>query len=273
MSSSTPTPATASFSLRRIGLDLRFRRVELESREWLNDRYVRVRLAGDELAGFDSPGADDHIRVFFPAPGAGPRTVDELRAAPSREYTPLAWSDTHLDIEFAIHTDAAGTPQGEGAAWAASAPLGSRAGVGGPRGSLVIDGAPEGWLLAGDETAVPAMRRYAAAMPHDASGRIIVEVADAAHELPIDAPAGVTVEQLHRGTAGGAPEGRALAARLDALGAGDRPAGDVFAFVAAEQQIVRPARALLAERWGLSPERFVAKGYWKRGEAEYHAPH
>ncbi|MFT3797267.1 siderophore-interacting protein [Microbacterium sp.] len=111
------------------------------------------------------------------------------------------------------------------------------------------------------------MRRFARLMDAEATGRILVEVAE--HELPVDAPAGVTVEQVHRGAA---PSGSALAARFDALGA-DRPAGDVLGFIAAEQAIVKPGRALLLERWGLPAEHTIIKGYWKRGEAEYHAPH
>jgi len=255
---------SASFRLERRPLDLRFRMTRLAARQWLTPGYVRVRLEGDDLRGFDSLGADDHIRVFFP--DSPPATVEELRAAPNREYTPLAWSsdDGWLDLEFAIH--------GEGVAtqWAATAEIGAVAGVGGPRGSMIITGRPDAWLLAGDETAVPAMRRFAHAMDADAVGRIFVEVPDAGHELPIEAPSGVTVEQVHRG---GDAAGAALARRLDALTADDRPTGAVFGFVAAEQGIVKPARALLQERWGLEPDSFVAKGYWKRGEDEYHAPH
>ena len=49
--------------------------------------------------------------------------------------------------------------------------------------------------------------RWARLMTADAVGRIVVEVADAAHELPIDAPPGVIVEQLHRdgSSAGSSP--------------------------------------------------------------------
>ena len=39
-----------------------------------------------------------------------------------------------------------------------------------------------------------------------------------------------------------------------------------------EMKIVKPGRALL-ERWGINTAQAVVKGYWKRGEAEYHAPH
>jgi len=260
--------STPSFRLERRSLELRFRSVELTRREWVTPSYVRVRLSGDDLRGFDSPGADDHIRVFFP--GSAPGSVEQLREAPSREYTPLAWDADAgwLDLEFAVHGGASGA--GVAAAWAASAPLGSPAGVGGPRGSLIVAGRPDGWFLAGDETAVPALRRFARSMDAGAVGRVVIEVAGPGHELPVDAPAGVRVEQVHRGSA---PAGAALAARLDALTVDDRPSGDVFAFVAAEQSIVKSGRALLMDRWGLDADRVVVKGYWKRGDTEYHAAH
>lgn len=257
-----------TFTLEPTGIELRFRRVTLVAREWLTPSYVRVRLESPELAGFTSLGADDHIRIFFPE--GDPLSVEEMRAAPSREYTPLAWGDDWLDLEFAIHGDPASGTAGVAAAWAATAPLGSSAGVGGPRGSKVLVGRPDAWLLAGDETAVPAIRRFTQGMDADAVGRIVVEVTEPGHELLIDAPAGVAVEHVHRGDE---PAGSALAARLDALTAADRPDGSVFGFVAAEQSIVKPGRALLLERWGLDSDQMIVKGYWKGGETEYHAPH
>lgn len=279
-----------SFRLDRQRLDLRFRLVRLAGRQWLTPRYVRIRLEGadllasgaprdaDFLPAFQSLGADDHLRIFFPEESPGTldaASTEALRSSPSREYTPLAWNveDGWLDLEFALHSEDSpegAAASGTAASWAANAEIGSVVGIGGPRGSLVISGRPDAWFLAGDETAVPAMRRFAHLMDADAVGRILVEVPDAAHELPIDTPPGVIVEHVHRGAA---LAGTAVAERLAALTAGDRPAGDVFAFVAAEQGIVRPGRELLLNRWGLDSDRVVVKGYWKRGEAEYHAPH
>ncbi|MGV9768539.1 siderophore-interacting protein [Microbacterium sp. NPDC003461] len=262
---SNTAPASA-FALEREPQELRFRATRLVSREVITPHYLRIRLQGDDLVGFGPAGHDDHIRVFFGGPETADApfgTVEELRALPSREFTPLAWGDDWLDLEFAVHGD-----EGVAGVWAATAPLGAIAGVGGPRGSMRVAGTPDGWLLAGDETAVPQIRRYAALIPEGADARILVEVADAAHEIPIDAP--VRVEYVHRD---GAAEGRALAAALDAVTAEQRPAGSVFGFVAAEQSIVKPGRALLCDRWGLGPEQIVVKGYWKRGDAGYHAPH
>jgi NADPH-dependent ferric siderophore reductase len=252
--------AKSGFALTRRPLELRFRVLTLTARDWLAPDFVRVRLTGSDLAGFDSLGADDHMRLFFV--DAPTDSVEELRAAPSREYTPLAWGEDWLDVEFAVHGD-----EGVAAPWAASAPLGSVVGVGGPRGSLVLEGEPDGWLLAGDETAIPAIRRFAARIPAGVPARIAIEVRGAEHELALDAP--VPVEWIHRGNA---PAGSALADFLGSLGDADRPGAAPFVFIAAESSIVKPGRALL-ERWGVDTRQAVVKGYWKRGEAKYHAPH
>jgi NADPH-dependent ferric siderophore reductase len=257
-------PAVITFSLERSRLELRFRLTRLVARDWIAPDYVRVRVQGDDLAGFgEGLGHDDHIRIFFPE--GDPVSVADLRESPSREFTPLQWGEDWLDLEFAVHGDA-----GVAGVWAATAPLGSLLGVGGPRGTCRIEGAPDAWFLAGDETAIPQIRRFAAAIPDGASARILVEVADAAHEVAIEAP--VAIEYVHRD---GAAPTAALIARLEELAEADRPEGDVFAFIAAEQAIVKPGRALVAGRWGIDPERAVIKGYWKADEsgATYHAAH
>lgn len=264
MTTSTPATGPIPFTIEREAMELRFRITRLASREWVAPDYVRVRLRGDDLVGFAPTGVDDHIRIFLTGTEE-PESIEALRALPSREFTPLEWDDDWLDLEFAVHGD-----EGVAGVWAATAPIGSVAGVGGPRGSMHIEGAPDGWLLAGDETAVPQIRRYLELVPAGAPARVLVEVADADHEIPIDSPVDVTY--VHRGDA---PHGEPLSQALDALTAGDRPAGSVFGFVAAEQGVVKPARALLCDRWGLSTDDIVVKGYWKREEtgATYHAAH
>ena len=257
-----------SFTLTRSPRELVFRAATLTRRDQLTPSYARLRFEGPDLLGFGSLGSDDHIRVFFRSPDAPPSTdVDVLRSGVSREYTPLSWDADAgiLDLEFVIHGDA-----GVAGPWAATAPLGSTVGVGGPRGSLVLDGDPDGWFLAGDETALPAIKRFIAQMRADAVGTIFLEVTDATFEQNLDAPAGIRVRWVHRGPA---PESSILGSALESLTAADRPAGDVFAFIAAEQSIVRQGRALLFDRWQLDSTAAIVKGYWKRGEAEYHAPH
>ena len=279
---------SSSFHLERRLLSLRLRRARLVAREQLAPSYLRIRLEGADLAGFGADsGHDDHVRLFFPPSGGGATGGDgavatsdgssgELarwRSYPSREYTPVAWGSTAsggwLDLEVFCH-DAAPAQPAPGAAdvvagdagvagrWAANSALGATVGIGGPRGTVRIAGTPQAWFLAGDESAVAQLRRYAEAIRAGADARIAIEVRDDAHEIPFPAP----VTFLHRGDA---PAGSALTAYLESLRAGARPAAETFAFIAGERAIVPPARALLLDRWGLDPDRVIVKGYWKAG--------
>jgi NADPH-dependent ferric siderophore reductase len=161
-----------------------------------------------------------------------------------------------VEIDFVLHGD------GPAAAWGGAAVPGATVAVasGGPLGDR-----PARWLLlAGDETALPAITRILAAAPPSTRGVALVEVADAAEEQPLAAPEGVEVRWLHRdGTPPG--EGTLLA---DAVAALDRPDGeDLFAWVAAESAAVRTVRADLRARWGLGRAQHHAIGYWRRGRA------
>jgi NADPH-dependent ferric siderophore reductase len=161
-----------------------------------------------------------------------------------------------VEIDFVLHGD------GPAAAWAAAAESGSRVAVagGGPLGDR-----PAGFLLlAGDETALPAISRILAGSPPSTRGVALLEVADAAEEQPLPAPPGMAVRWLHRGST---PPGLSTSL-ADAVAALPRPEGDdVFAWVAAESGVVRAVRADLRGRWGLGRAQHHAIGYWRRGRA------
>lgn len=202
------------------------------------------------------------MRVFFPGPDDRPEpdwTLERWRELPNRQLTPRSWDAEAgvLEVEFVLHGDG-----GVAGRYAGSGELGSVVAFGGPRGSQVLDGTPDAWFLAGDETAAAAIARFLADAGPDAVGVVVLEVADADHEIPLEPPAGVTVRYVHRAES-------SLALALEEYGAADRPGqpGDaVFGFVAGESAVVKPGRELLHTRWGLDPEQTVIKGYWKRGE-------
>jgi NADPH-dependent ferric siderophore reductase len=176
-----------------------------------------------------------------------------LRSYTARRQDPAAGL---VEIDFVLHGD------GPAAAWAAAAIPGALLGSagGGPLGER-----PAGQLLlAGDETALPAIARILAEAVPTAVGTALLEVAGPAEEQPLPAPAGVTVRWLHRGAI---PPGESTLL-IDAVAGLDRPAGDdVFAWVAAESAAVRAIRADLRGRWGLGRAQHHAIGYWRRGRA------
>jgi NADPH-dependent ferric siderophore reductase len=176
-----------------------------------------------------------------------------LRSYTARRQDPAAGV---VEMDFVLHGD------GPAAAWAGAAEPGALLGV---AGAGALGERPAGrLLLAGDETALPAISRILAEAPPTAEGLALVEVAGPEEEQPLPAPPGVTVRWLHRnGTAPG--ESTLLA---DAVAALDRPEGDdVFAWVAAESAAVRAVRADLRGRWGLGRAQHHAIGYWRRGRA------
>jgi NADPH-dependent ferric siderophore reductase len=161
-----------------------------------------------------------------------------------------------VEIDFVLH----GT--GPAAAWAAAAQVGAPLAF---AGGAPLGERPAGrLLLAGDETALPAITRLLAAAAPSTRGVALVEVAGPEEEQPVMAPDGVELRWLHRG---GTPpgEGTLLA---DAVAGLDRPDDDdFFAWVAAESAAVRTVRADLRGRWGLGRAQHHAIGYWRRGRA------
>jgi NADPH-dependent ferric siderophore reductase len=161
-----------------------------------------------------------------------------------------------VEIDFVLHGD------GPAAAWAGAAVPGSLLAVAGA--GALGDRAAGHLVLAGDETALPAISRILAAAAETTTGVALLEVAGPAEEQPLVAPPGVEVRWLHRG---GTPPGESTAL-VDAVAALDRPHGDdVFAWVAAESATVRAIRSDLRGRWGLTRSQHHAIGYWRRGRA------
>jgi NADPH-dependent ferric siderophore reductase len=176
-----------------------------------------------------------------------------LRSYTARHQDP---ETGQVEIDFVLHGD------GPAAAWAAAAAPGALLGVAGA-GALGERTAAH-LLLAGDETALPAISRILAAAPAWTQGVALLEVAGPAEEQPLSAPDGVDVRWLHRDAT---PPGESTLL-ADAVAALDRPDGDdVFAWVAAESGAVRAIRADLRGRWGLGRSQHHAIGYWRRGRA------
>lgn len=271
MNTTTPE-AQSPRALQRVRHELRRRTLTVQRAERITPHCIRVTLAGDELAGFHSPGFDDHVKLFLPDAATGaiqwPRLLPDgtpdpaAPRPPMRDYTPRqhdAQAGT-LAIDFALH-DA-----GPATAWALQAAPGQRLGVAGPRGSLLVPLAFDGYLLAGDETALPAIARRLAELPQGTPALALIEVDGPADEQPLPTAAAARIHWVHRAsTAPG--EAAPLLAALRAL---DLPPGDVHAWVACESAVAKALRAHLVDERGVNPKWIKASGYWRRGSAATH---
>jgi NADPH-dependent ferric siderophore reductase len=237
---------------------------------------VRITLTGDDLPGFVSAGFDDHVKVFFPPPGAdrpvlpvngpdGPVYPEGATPPVSRDFTPRRYDAVAntLDIDFALHE------AGPAATWAAQARPGQMLGIGGPRGSFVIPDDFDWYLFVGDETALPAMGRRLEELRAGSRAIVLAEVVDAREEQALTSRASVETIWLHRhAQASGAAE--RFSAAIDAL---TLPPGDGYAWVACESETAKVLRRQLIDKPGIRKEWLKAAGYWRPGVVSTHERH
>lgn len=262
-------------TLQRIRHETRLRVLQVQSVRHLTPLMVRVTLAGDELEGFTSPGYGDHIKVFFSPesdepvlPVLGPEGVTFPEGEPKpemRDYTPRAYhaATNTLDVDFVLHGD------GPASTWAAQARAGQKIVIGGPRGSMIVPDVFDWYLLAGDETALPAISRRLEELPESARVLAVIEVAGKDEEQAIETRANAEIIWVHRN---GLDAGRndLLLRRIESL---DLPKGDCYAFIASESGIAKAVRSHLVDQRGFNGEWVKAAGYWLRGVADAHEPH
>jgi len=263
MSSPEQTPAPA----RTRREPPRFRRVEVRRVEPASPRLVRVTLAGPDLAGLTVEEPAASVRLLLPASDterlAIPRwngnefLLPDGRRPTIRTFTPrrLDRETLELDIETVIHGD------GVASRWAAAAQPGTPAAISGPGRGYAIDRETSAFLLAGDETAIPAISQLLEALPTETPTQVHIEVtrADARLALPDHPNASVSWYDLPPG----APPGDALVAavRIAELAPGAR------VWAAGEAAAMQRIRRHLFEERSWPRDRTTVRGYWKHGRA------
>ncbi|WP_432105285.1 SIP domain-containing protein [Streptomyces sp. bgisy091] len=244
----------------------------------------RVTLSGEQLRAFttadgltrpafESQGFDDDLGLYFPYPGQSdpvlPVQGEAKLIAPkdprplSRAYTVRRWDPEagELDVDFARHGVGVATT------WAYRAAPGDRIHLSGPRTSKTLPAGADWWLVAGDDTALPAIGRLLDELPADARAQVFIEIAEDAHRQELRELPGVEVTWLVRsGSAGGsgAPPAGTVSPLTEAVrGTGWWP-GQAFVWLAGEHTAVRDIRRHLVEDRGVPKEDIDFTGYWRR---------
>ncbi|MBO1014702.1 siderophore-interacting protein [Achromobacter sp. SD115] len=263
-------------NVERVRHDLKMRTLTVASVERIAGLLARVTFTGDDLQDFVSASFDDHVKLFFPADPSLPPALPVVTSdgikfpedAPkpaARDYTPRRFDTARreLDIDFVLHGD------GPASTWAEQAEPGQQLGIGGPRGSFVVPKGFDWHVLIGDETALPAIARRLEELPATAQALVLIEVPQASNEIPLPTQAQASVRWLHRnGTAPGYSTLLLEAARELKL-----PAGEGYAWVAAESAAAKALREIMVTQHGIDKSRIRAASYWKRGAVAVHESH
>jgi NADPH-dependent ferric siderophore reductase len=289
----------------------------------LSPGFLRVTFTGADLDECAPNGFDQRIKVLLPLPGRGmvdcPSGSDwygEWRALPGERRNPIRTYTVRaarpelreIDVDFVLHG-----PTGPASAWAERAAVGDEIAIVGP--NVRFPGPTGGFewhppadasclLIAGDETAVPAVCAIVESLPPGRPARVLLEVPTAADALPLAAPPGVEVTWLPRWAADAAvpaPRGHLLAAAVTAaarefppttLPAPTAPLDDVdidadilwevpedpahdaagpgrssgpYAWLAGEAGTVKALRRHLVQEAGIDRRSVAFMGYWRHG--------
>lgn len=300
-------------------------RVTVASRTDLSAHFVRLVLHGEDLDIFGTGRLDQRIKVVLPNPDGSwlDLGLEDPRALaagdwyqrwldaplgsrnPFRTYTVRAIDPgrRELTVDFAVHG-----ATGPGSGFALTARPGDELVVVGPDGRspdsrLGIDfhpGRARHLLLAGDETAVPAVCSILECLADDGSRprrvHAFLEVPEAADFLPVALSDGIELTWLARtevlGDALIGAVRRFCGENADVMSLGsavsasapledvdvDRellweapetgPGGDFYAWIAGEAAVVRTLRRLLVGEHGVDRARVAFMGYWRAGRAE-----
>ncbi|MFB9473810.1 siderophore-interacting protein [Nonomuraea salmonea] len=286
--------------------------VRVDRLERLSPSFLRVTFTGDDLHEFADNGFDQRVKLFLPVPEHGMtylpkgpdwyqrwRELDPGRRNVMRTYTARTVRPRagEVDVDVVMHPDG-----GPAARWAEQVRPGDVAALLGPNG---VHEGPHGGLefrppagtgcvlIAGDETAVPAICAILERIPAHLAGEVLMEVPLDADVLPITAPANIKVTWLARnGGERGAelvPAVRAAAARLlPPLSATPDSFEDVdvdtdelwevpqdtaghdplYAWLAGEAGVIKTLRRHLVAERGMDRRAVAFMGYWRHGRAE-----
>jgi NADPH-dependent ferric siderophore reductase len=224
----------------------------------------QVTLAGEDLADLTVEQPAASVRVLLPEPAADlvlpAWTGNEFRLPNGRRPTIRTLTPRRvdsekreLDVEIVMHGS------GAAARWAQVAEPGDPAAVSGPARGYTIDPDAAGFLLAGDETALPAISQLLEVLPAGKPVHAVVEIAVAEARLALPDRPACTVEWLDQAT--GEPPGAALVAAVRAAEVGP----DTAVWVAGEAAAVQRIRRYLFEDRGLPRTHATVRGYWKHG--------
>ena len=278
--------------------------------------FVRVTFTGADFEHFGTARLDQRIKIVLPHPdgtfsdfgqhdGAGD-WYERWRALPTEQRNPFRTYTVRridpelreLDVDFVVHHDA-----GPAGAWADQARVGQHLIIVGPDSRSPHSGGGLDWhpgtarrvVLAGDETAAPAILSILELLGGEFEVDAFIEVPTAADVLPAACPERFRVRWIPRGER---PHGVSLietltdwtSQNLDVLEGAAAPRrqeiadidvdrellwdspedadGEFYAWIAGEAATVKKLRRLLVTQHGVDRKRVAFLGYWRLGQAE-----
>ncbi len=246
--------------------------------ERISPHFIRVTVKSEALSRLPHRGFDHWFRLFLPKPdqrvdysrvpesfgmtdyfrylAAPAETRPVFRSYTVREHRPEAGE---IDIDFVAHGD-----QGVAGPWAQAAQPGHQVAILDQGcGFDPIDDA-DFYLLAGDESALPAIMGILRDLPRHSRGLAIIEIPHIDDQQQVEAPEGFEIRWIARDEAHGLPGAAALEAVQSFTPENPET---LAAYVVGERMLATEGRRALV-RAGVPKNRISFVGYWRQGKAQ-----
>ncbi|GAA1319941.1 siderophore-interacting protein [Leucobacter albus] len=246
--------------------------LEVLQRVQLSRHLVRIVAGGAGVAEIEPlTHTDAYSKMLFQHPETSltpPYDLDALREALPAEQLPTTrtYSVRRVDhragevwIDFVVHGD-----EGLAGPWANGAKPGDPVVLRGIGGGYAPDPEADWHLLAGDESAIPAIASALEAMPADAQGVALIEVDAEADVLDLVHPAGIELTWLfRRGAAAGTTD-----ILVNAVRGAEWLPGRVQVFVHGERGAMKALRPYFTDERGVDRAELSLSPYWAYGRRE-----
>lgn len=246
--------------------------LEVLERIQLSPSMVRIVAGGPGIDAVEASAySDAYTKMLFAHPDTDltpPYDLDALRDTlpveqiPSRRTYTIRRFDLENDriwIDFVVHGTA-----GIAGPWADHAVPGDAVVLGGIGGGYSPDPTADWHLLAGDDSALPAIAAALEAMPASATGVAFIEVDGPDDHLDLVAPDGVRIEWLHRD----GEEPGTSPILVDAVRALPWRDGRVHVFAHGERGAMKSLRPYFTDERGLDRSQLSLSAYWAYGRQE-----
>ncbi|WP_068313751.1 siderophore-interacting protein [Polycladidibacter hongkongensis] len=243
-----------------------FAELTVVSTQIVSNCFQRITLAGQGVERF--LGSPIHFRLLLPADlsrdpvyphldengrSVWPSGADNLRRP---VYTVRRVNTDELTFDFDVFLHEGG-PTGT---WAQKVQSGEKLGILGPVGGGLMQA--QQVLLAGDETALPAIARICEALPHTAKGAVLISLAKGNRYENLQLPDGVSFKQIERSNASELEQLLEEAkASYHKLGL-PRTSESSLLFFATKKPVARKARTYFFEELNFAKENAYIAGFW-----------
>ncbi len=223
---------------------------------------TRVTLSGHELQGFDRGLPAASVRLLLPEPESGivmpfwngnEFLLDDGSRPTIRTLTPVRFDEQNLELDLDVVKHDAGPLS----TWADHVAVGDAVAVSGTGRGYEVDPDARCFLIAGDESALPAIGVLMRELSPEAELSVLIEVRSDAARLELPRRAGSAVQWLVANQQ--APPGDGLVVAVEVL----ELAEDVRIWAAGEAAAMQRIRRNLFEERTIPRGNAVVRGYWK----------